>query len=77
LAEAAILGRVVRRRDDNAVGQAILAPSIVNQDRLGDRRRRGVFAALRYPDLDAVGRQNFERAFEGGPRQRMRIEANE
>ena len=75
--EAAILGRIVRGRDDDAVGQPVLAPEIVDEDRLGNRRRRGVFATLRYHRLDPVCRQDFQGALEGGPRQRMAIAADE
>ena len=36
--EAAVVGRIVRGRDDDAVGQPGLAPAVVGQNRVGDRR---------------------------------------
>ncbi len=75
--EAAVLRRIVRRRDDDAVGQSAAAPLVVDEDRLGQRRRRRVFAACRDQHLDAVGRQHLEGALEGGLRQRMGVAADE
>ena len=33
--EAAVLGRIVRRRDDDAVGEMLLAAAVVDEDRVG------------------------------------------
>jgi len=53
--EPAILGRIVRRRDHDAIGQAILTALVVAEDRMRDRRRRRV-AVLRVDHhLDTVG----------------------
>ena len=42
--EAAVFGRIVRRRDDDAVGEPAGAAAVVDEDRVRDRRRRRVFA---------------------------------
>ena len=59
--EAAVAGRVVRGRDDDAVGQAGLTSPVVGQDRVADGRSRGV--AIGRIDLDdnIVGGQHLER----------------
>ncbi len=44
--EAAIIGRIVRGRDDDAVGESCRAPAVVGEDRVRNRRRRRVFVAL-------------------------------
>ena len=45
--EAAILGRIVRRGDDDAVGETALAALVIGQDRVRDDRRRRIAAVLR------------------------------
>ena len=59
--EAAVLRRIVRGRDDDAVGQVIVAAAVVGEDGAGDhRRRREAVLALNHR-LDAVGREHLER----------------
>ncbi len=71
--EAAILGRIVRRRDHDAVGQPALPPSVVGQDRVAQRRRRRI-AQLRVDHhLDIVRRQHLQRRRKRRLRQRMRV----
>ena len=52
--EAAVLGRVVRRRHDDAVGQAIVAAAVVDEDRVRDDRGRRVAVVGIDPDVDTV-----------------------
>lgn len=82
--EAAIARRVVRRRDDDAVGQPAQAAAVVAEDRVGDRRGRGIArlaAGFRATGvdarLDAVGRQHFQRRDERRLGQRMGVHAHE
>jgi hypothetical protein len=75
--EAAALGRVVRRRDDDAVGQARGSAAVVDQDGVRHGRRGRVFVVLRDHQLDAVGRQHLDRAVEGRRGQRVRVDAQE
>ena len=75
--EAAVLGRIVRRRDDDAVGEAGRAAAVVDEDGArDDRRRRDAVVALD-DRLDAVGRQHFERRALGRRRQGVRVLAHE
>ena len=74
--EAAVLRRIVRRRDDDAVGQTGLASAIVNNDGArNDRRRRHAIIALD-DRFDAVGREHFERGALRGRGQRVRVLAH-
>ena len=75
--EAAAVGRIMRGRNDDAVGNVRLATVVMHQDRKRNRWSRRVFAALRDHDLNAVGRKHFKRAVQCGPRQGMRIDADE
>ena len=75
--EAAIFGRIVRRRDDDAIGEPVPAAAIVHQDGLRHRGCRRVLAALRDHRLDAVGCEHFEGAVEGGLRQGVGVDADE
>ena len=63
--EAAVLRRIVRGGDDNAVGQSGFPPAIPSQDRVGDDRGRSVFIALGDHDLDAICRQHLQRGGAG------------
>ncbi len=66
--EASILGRIVRRRDDNAVCQVFFATAVVHEDGVRNYRRRGDPVALLDDCLDAVGCKHFKsRALRGGP----------
>ncbi len=63
--EAAIVGRIVRGRDHDAVGQSGGAPAIVAEHRVRQRRGRRVSQCLVHHHRDIVGRQHLERAGEG------------
>lgn len=71
--DAAVIGRVVRWRDDDAIGLAAVAPAVVHKDGVRHARRRRVFATRRDERFHAVGGEHFERAFECGLRQRVGI----
>ena len=74
--EAAVVRRIVRRRDDNAVGQPpARAPAVVAQDGVRYRGRRCVCVLLREHDVDAVGREHLDSGGAGRHRQGMRVEA--
>ena len=75
--EAAILRRIVRRRHDDAVGEALLATFVVGKNRMRHRGGRRVFACGRDHDVHAIGREDFQCAAEGRLRQRMGIDADE
>ena len=74
--EAAILRRIVRRRDHDAVGEVILAAAIVNQNRPRDDRRRSHAVVLLNDGFHAVGRQDLERRALRGRGNRVRILAH-
>ena len=75
--EAAGIGRVVRGRDDDAVGEAAAATAVVVDDGLRDhRRRRRAVVAVEH-DVDAVGGEHLERAGARGLRQRVRVPPEE
>ena len=59
--EAAVVGRVVRRRDHDAVGEPGRAAAVVGEDRVRDRRRRRVSSPSASIDLDAVRGEHLER----------------
>ena len=74
--EAAVLRRVVRRGDDDAVRGARCAATVVNEDRPRDDRR-GRHAIIALDDgVHVVGRQDFERRPLGRTGQRVRILAH-
>ena len=73
--EAAVMGRIVRGRDDDAVGESCLAPAVVGENRVGDDRRRRVFIPLRDHDVHPVGRQHLQRAGKSRHGKRMRVHA--
>ena len=73
--EAAILRRVVRRRDDDAIGETTRASAIVRED--GVREHRGGRVAVSVVDHDghAVGREHLERAGERRLREGVGVDA--
>ena len=75
--EPAILGRIVRGRNDDAVREARCPSLVIGQDRVGNDRGRRVFAAFGDHRFDTVGREHLQRAGKSGFRQRMRIDAHE
>ncbi len=73
--EATVMGRIVRRRDHDTVGQPGRAPVVVGENRMRDDRGRGVFVSLREHDLHSVGRQHLERAGKSRDRERVGVHA--
>ena len=67
--------RIVRRRDDDAVGESGLAPAVVRENRVGNDRGRSVFVSLCEHDFHSVGRQHLKRAGQRRHRERMRVHA--
>jgi hypothetical protein len=72
--EATVARRVVRGRDDDAVGPRT-AVAVVRQDGDGHRRRGRELAARRQHHAHAVGGQHLQRAGHGGLGQRVRVGA--
>ena len=75
--DAAVFGRIVRGRDHQSVGQSLVAPAVVAEDGVRDRRCGRVLAAERDHGLDTIACQHFDHAFEGWLRQRVGIATNE
>ena len=75
--EAAVAGRVVRRRDDDAVGEARVAGGVVRDDRARQRRRRRVLPVGLDPRVDAVRGQHLYRGAQRGRRGGVRVRAQE
>jgi hypothetical protein len=75
--EPAIFGRIMRRRDHDAVGKPTVAALVMGQDGAGNNRRRRITVALVDHRLDAVGGKYFQRARQGRLRQRVGIDADE
>ena len=73
--EAAVMGRIVRRRDHDAVGESGLAPAVVGENRVGNGRGRGIFISLRDHDFHPVCRQHLQRAGKSRHGKRMRVHA--
>ena len=65
--------RIVRRCDDDPVGEAGLAPVVVSKNRVGNNRRGSIFVPFREHDFHAVGRQYFKSARQRRNGERMRI----
>ena len=75
--EAAVMGRIVRGGDDDAVGQSAFAPAVVCENRMGEHGRGSVFIALRDHHLDFVGRHHLQRAGQRGHGERVRVDSQE
>ena len=75
--EAAGVGRIVRGRDDDAVGEARLSAAVVVEDGLRDDRRRHRAVVTVEHDVDAVRGEHLERARSGGLGQRMGVAPEE
>ena len=63
--EAAVLGRVVRRRDDDAVGQLVAPSAVVDEDRVRDDGRRRVAVVGVDPNVHAVRDEASQGRLEG------------
>ncbi len=75
--EAAVLGRVVGRRDDDPVREAIVSVPVVGQDRVRQRRRGREAVAGIDQDVHPVGHEDLERGPERRLRERVRVAADE
>ena len=75
--EAAIMRRIVRRGDDDAVTKSARPAPIVGEDGMGDHRCGRVFVLDRHHGGDAMGSENLQRAGQGRFRQGMRVHAQE
>ena len=75
--EAAVFGRIVRRSDNDAVGQSHFSVPIEIENGAGNRGSGRVLAIGSNADVNFVGRQHLERGGEGGLGKRMRIDAQE
>ncbi len=75
--EPARARRIVRRRHDDAVGEAGPPAAVVGEDGVRDDGRRYVAAAGVDHGLDAVRRQHLERAREGRLRERVAVDPDE
>ena len=75
--EAPVLGRVVRRRHDDAVGEPVRPASVGHEDRVRDRGRGRVPVRGIDPGIHAVRDEHLERRAPRGLRQRVRVPADE
>ncbi len=75
--EAAVLGRIVRRRGDDAVRHTLDATAVVHEDRMRDHGRRHVAVVSLDHRLDAVGGQHLERRALGRTGYRVGVLAEE
>src|SRR5579864_1079263 len=71
--EASVVGRIVRRRDYDTVGEPRLSSVIVKQDRMGDGRGWSVGGAFGEHYFDVVCRKHFQRTRKCGLGQSMGI----
>ena len=71
--ETAVLRRVVRRCDDDTVGEVLLAATVVNENSPRDDRRRRHSVVALDDGLHVVGRQHLERGALGGPGDRVGV----
>ena len=74
--EAAVFRRVVRRRDDDAVGEALGATAVVDQNRARDHGRRRVSVVGLDDGVDTVRSEDLERRALRRRRHRVRILAH-
>ena len=75
--ESSVVGRVVRGRNDNAIRQAGSTLTVISQYRVRDRRGGRVFIILGQHDVNAICRQDFQRAGASGHGQGVRVDAKE
>ncbi len=67
----------MRRRNDNAVGEARGASAIVGEDGVGDDWGGGIFLASGQHDIDSVRGQDLKRTLNRGLRQGVGVDAEE
>ena len=75
--EAAVLGRIMRRGDDDPIGEAALAVLVVAQDGVRNDGRRRVPAALVDHHVNLIAGKYLEGAGQGGLRQRVGVNSDE
>ena len=75
--EAAVLRWIVRRRDDDPVGEPGRSAAVVAEDGVGDDRGRRVAVAVVDHHVDFVRRQHLERGRERRLGQRVGVDAEE
>ena len=75
--EAAVLGRVVGRRDDDPVREVLRAPAVVAEDRVRDDRGGGVAVGGVHAHVDAVRDEDLQRGPERRLGQGVRVAADE
>ena len=74
---AAVFGRIMRRRDHDAIGEAGGPSLVVAQDRMRDDWGRRVSAAIVDHDLDAVGGKHLDRTRQRRLGQSVGVYSNE
>ena len=75
--EAAIFRRIVRRREDDAVGEPFRAAAIVSEDRVRNGRRRRVAVAGVDHRRDVVRDEHLQRGHESRSGKGMGVDAEE
>ena len=75
--ESAVAGRIVRRGDDDPVGQRRTAAPVVGQDGVADRRRRRVPVGRINQHRNVVGGQHLQRRHPGRFGQAVGVTADE
>ena len=75
--EPAVSGRVVRRGDDDPVGERTVAPAVELQDRVADGRGRGETVGAVDHRHHVVGGQHLQRRDPGGLGQRVGVAPDE
>ena len=73
--ESTVVGRIVRRRDHDSVGEARRARPVVAHDGVRDGRGRRVLVVLGEHHVHTVGREHLERGGAGRRRQRVRVQS--
>src|SRR5262249_41597254 len=74
--EATVLRRVVRRRDDNAVGEMLFSATVVDENSVRDNRRWGYSIVLLNDGFDVVAGQHLERGALRRPGHRVGVLAD-
>ena len=73
--EPTVVGRIVRRRDNDSVSKTGASPTVVHKNRVRNNGGRCVFIPLREHDLHPVRGQDFKRACDRRHGKGMRIHA--
>ncbi len=75
--EAAVLGRIVRGRDDDPIGEPAVTVPIIRQDGMRNHRSRRVSVARVEHHIDVVRDQHLQRADQRGLGQGVRVDPDE